>query len=79
VGGYVKRIQVPLFQTHGVARGEFNTPPFTSGSLLYETKYSRRNPLKGAKEQGWNYAVHFVIYTESFFLQVLNFEEHLLM
>jgi hypothetical protein len=35
---YVKHVQVLLYQSVGVARGEFSTPVFTSRSFLGETK-----------------------------------------
>jgi hypothetical protein len=36
----VKHVQVPLYQSRGLARGEFSTPLFTSGSFLGETRYT---------------------------------------
>jgi hypothetical protein len=30
----VKHVQVPLYQSRGVVRGEFSTPLFTSGSFF---------------------------------------------
>jgi hypothetical protein len=36
----VKHVQVPLYQSRGVARGEFSIPLFTSGTFFGETEYS---------------------------------------
>jgi hypothetical protein len=35
----VKHMQIPLYQSCGVARGEFSTPLFTSGLFYGETRY----------------------------------------
>jgi hypothetical protein len=35
----ISHVQVPLYQSRGMARDEFSTHLFTSGSILGETKY----------------------------------------
>jgi hypothetical protein len=39
----VKHMQVPLYQSRGVARGEFSNPLFTSGSFFNETRYTMKH------------------------------------
>jgi hypothetical protein len=36
----IKHVQVNLYQSRGVAGGEFSTPLFTSASFFGETKYN---------------------------------------